>query len=178
MCNKILLIIVYITIMLRFWIFLIQNYKWLTLNQWLKTKYHVSYSWYMARFFNSEHNCWRILPAQIKILPSEQSCQVLLNNLTIDCWTFVPLTVEEICQWLLKNRASNCWTIVLVTVEELYRQLLKNCDSGCWRVVPVTVDESCQWLLNSRVPAVFLPLFLSCFGKIFTDFLCKSPNYY
>ena len=24
---------------------------------------HVSCSWYMARFFNSEHHCWRILPA-------------------------------------------------------------------------------------------------------------------
>ena len=36
MCNQILLIIVYITIMLKFWIFLIHNYKWLTLNQWLK----------------------------------------------------------------------------------------------------------------------------------------------
>ena len=96
-----------------------------------------------------------------KFLPVtvEQSCQVLLNNLTSDCWTFVPLTVEEICQWLLKNRASNCWTIVLVTVEELYHQLLKNCDSGCWRVVPVTVDESCQWLLNSRTSCFFASLF-------------------
>ena len=27
----------YITIMLRFWIFFIQNYNWLILNQWLKT---------------------------------------------------------------------------------------------------------------------------------------------
>ena len=26
------------------------------------TRDHVSYSWYMAQFFNSEHHCWRILP--------------------------------------------------------------------------------------------------------------------
>ena len=37
MCNQILLIIVYIAIMLRFWIFLIHNYDWLILNHWLKT---------------------------------------------------------------------------------------------------------------------------------------------
>ena len=24
---------------------------------------HMSYSWYMARFFNSEPHCWKILPA-------------------------------------------------------------------------------------------------------------------
>ena len=36
MYNQILLVLVYITLMLKFWIFLIQIYNWLTLNQWLK----------------------------------------------------------------------------------------------------------------------------------------------
>ena len=35
MCIQILPIIVYIAIMLRFWIFLNQNYTWSTLKQWL-----------------------------------------------------------------------------------------------------------------------------------------------
>ena len=59
---------------------------------------HVSYSWYMAQFFNSDLHCWRILPAykKEKILPA---------------------TVEESCQWLLKNYVSDCWRIMQATVE-------------------------------------------------------------
>ena len=36
--NQVLLIIVYIAIMLRFCIFLIENYNWSILNQWFKNK--------------------------------------------------------------------------------------------------------------------------------------------
>ena len=34
---EIFLINMYITIIFKFWIFLMQNYNWLTLNLWLKT---------------------------------------------------------------------------------------------------------------------------------------------
>ena len=155
---------------------------------------HVSYSWYMARFFNSEHHCWRILLAKkkAKILPVtvEQSCQWLLNNRISHCWIIVPVTVKQSCQWLLKNRASDywtilsatvahnseplnnrasdCWIIIPTTVEELWQWLLKNYASDCWRIVPVAADESCQRLL----------LFLTYFGKILTSFSCKYFNYY
>ena len=37
MISQILLITVYIATILRSWIYLIQNYNWLTVNQWLKT---------------------------------------------------------------------------------------------------------------------------------------------
>ena len=46
MCNQIFLIIAYVTIMSRFLIFLIQNYNWLSLNQWLEAnqkKFQVSW---------------------------------------------------------------------------------------------------------------------------------------
>ena len=96
---------------------------------------HVSYSWYMARFFNSEDFCWGILPAQKKekILPVtvEESCQPLLKNRSGDCWRIMPVTVEESCQPLLNNHASNCWTIVPVTVEKSFQRLFINLAIDC-----------------------------------------------
>ena len=140
----------------------------------------VSYSCYMAQFFNSEHQCWRILPAKKKrILPVtvEESCQWLLNNRASDCWTIMPVTVDQSSQWLLNDHASYCWTKVPATVERSFQLLLKNYTSHCWRTVPVTVQELCQWLLNncasdSETPFGQLIVFTEM--NLWTDYVVRS----
>ena len=92
--------------------------------KWIRD--HISYSWYITWFFNSEHKCWRILLEHKK-----KTLTRLLKNHASDCWTIVPVTAEQLCQRLLNNRASNCWIIVPLTLEEFCQWLLENHASNC-----------------------------------------------
>ena len=103
----------------------------------------MSYSWYMARFFDSEHHCWTSLLKNSASI-EKKSCPGLLKDCTSNCYTIVPVSAEQSCQWLLNNLASDYWTMVPVAVEQWCQWLLKSYTSVCWRIAPVTVEESCQ----------------------------------
>ena len=108
---------------------------------------HVSYSWYMPRFFNSEYQYWRIVQAQKK-----EKLSWLLKNFVSDCWRVVWENVEQMYQQLSKNRTSDCWTVVPVTVDEPYpvtvellcQRLLNNHTKNCWTIVPATAEQLCH----------------------------------
>ena len=103
---------------------------------------HMSYYWYMARFFNSEHhNSASIEKRKILTVTVEESCHWLLDNCASDCCRIVPVTVEKLFTATVENRASDCWTIVSVTVKESCQPLLKNCASDYWTTAPATVQQ-------------------------------------
>ena len=72
-----------------------KEYSWMKYYRaplYRKTLDHVSFSWYMARFFNSEH-CWKFCQHR-----KRKTCSWLLKNYASNCWRIMPLTAEQSCQ--------------------------------------------------------------------------------
>ena len=89
-------------------------------------------------------NCWTFLPATVNEL-----CQQFLSNCTSDCWIIMQPTLEKSYQLLFNSRANSCGTMMLMIVEQSCHQLLNYRASDCWKIVSSTVEQSCKWLLKT-----------------------------
>ena len=121
---------------------------------------HVSYSWYMARFFNSEYHCYRIASEQEK----KDRLTWLLNNRASDCWKILPTTIEESCKRIQKHK-MDVWYNVNIASAIDFQIICYYVQSQFLKVLPsVLMKTGTGW----GVPEALLtqPLFLQLFNML------------